>query len=269
MYLKTLKIISKDYNIDQYPFNLKLFRGFESIDFTSPLTIIMGDNGSGKSTLINLLGEKIDAVKFKHKYSNTLSESLIKDASKHFKLSMTSHPKKRFLFQGEAFTHYLGQINDFKEDASISLEEIETDYENRSQYSKKLARMPHERNLYEVNNLYDKDLNKLSHGQSFLEFFSKRISNNGLFLIDEPEAALSMENQLVFLNILSNSIESNSQIIISTHSPIIAAYPGAQILEIRNDIINHVQYDDIRSISFLKSFLENRVGYLRYLKNIT
>lgn len=78
-----------------------------------------------------------------------------------------------------------------------------------------------------------------------------------------------MENQLVFLNILSNSIERNSQIIISTHSPIIAAYPGAQILEIRNDIINHVQYDDIRSISFLKSFLENREAYLRYLKNIT
>ena len=108
-------------------------------------------------------------------------------------------------------------------------------------------------------------MDRLSHGQSFLEFFSKRISDNGLFIIDEPEAALSMENQLVFLNILSKSIECNSQIIISTHSPIIAAYPDAQILEIKNDEITEVKYEDISSINFLKSFLGNKEYYLRYL----
>lgn len=265
MYLRTFRVLEDKEYKNKYPLNLKLFENTDTICFNSPLTIIMGDNGSGKSTLIKLIAEKLNAVKLSNSSNDTVTDRLIKDAADKIKISMNSIPKKKLLFQGEDFNHYLNQLNGFKEDALTSLNDIETQYDHRSNYSRKLARLPHERSLAEINTLYDSELDRLSHGQSFLEFFSKRISDNGLFIIDEPEAALSMENQLVFLNILSKSIECNSQIIISTHSPIIAAYPDAQILEIKNDEITEVKYEDISSINFLKSFLENKEYYLRYL----
>jgi len=265
MYLKSFTLV-EDFPSNKYPLSLPVFKNLQQIFFNSPITILMGDNGSGKSTLIKLIAEKLEAIKLTETKNDMVQDEAIIQASRYTKIGMVSKPKRKLLFQGEVFTHYLHQITSLKEEASQELLEIEDKYTDRSLYSKSLAKMPHERSLYELNNLYENDLNILSHGESFLEFFSKRISKDGLFIIDEPEAALSMENQLVFLNIISESIKNNSQVIISTHSPIIAAYPNAQILEIKDDRILQVPYNEVRSINFLKSFLENPKGYIRFLE---
>jgi len=150
-----------------------------------------------------------------------------------------------------------------KQEALRSLDEIQLEYEGRSEYAKGLASMPYARTLYEIENMYDGDISEKSHGESFIEFFGSRIIEDGLYLLDEPEAALSPFNQLVLVNLIAEAEKSNCQIIISTHSPVLTAYPGACILEINSGYIHDTKYEDLESIRFLKSFLNNKDNYLR------
>ncbi len=142
---------------------------------------------------------------------------------------------------------------------------IEDEYQDRSKFAADLARQPYTRELSAIQQRYGDGLDTHSHGESFLALFQTRFMPDGLYLLDEPEAALSPTRQLTFISALKRMIEENSQFIIATHSPIILAFPGATILSFDGARIHEVKYNQLEHVNLTKDFLDNPQSFLRYL----
>ncbi len=97
------------------------------------------------------------------------------------------------------------------------------------------------------------------------KFFSSRIVPNGLYLMDEPEAALSPMRQLAFMAMVKDAVAAGSQFIIATHSPVLLAFTGAVIYHLDGTQLERVKYEELEHVQFTKAFLENPELYLRYL----
>jgi len=104
----------------------------------------------------------------------------------------------------------------------------------------------------------------MSHGQSFLALFKSRLSPNSLYLLDEPETPLSPQNQLTLLYMIDEQIRQGSQFIIASHSPILTAYPSADIYNISSSKIKLVEYEEIENVDFMKNFMADPKRYMHY-----
>ena len=102
----------------------------------------------------------------------------------------------------------------------------------------------------------DVPLHAQSHGESFLALAANRFGADGLYLLDEPEAALSVTGALALLAIVTRAANSGAQFVIATHSPILLAAPGAQIYELDEDGINDAVYDDLQAVRQMRGFLD-------------
>jgi len=264
LFLRALRKVEYSDPISSYPLSLPLFRNMKRLTFSKPVTIIAGENGTGKTTLLEILARKLNAIRIDGSASDHNDKlNRIQSAEQDFRVEMLKKPAGNFFFQAEDFIRYMDHLNEMKQDAIQGLKDVERDYANRSDYAKGLAAMPFARTLNEMENAYDGEISEKSHGESFIEFFGSRITENGLYLLDEPEAALSPFNQLVVLNLIAEAEHSGCQLILSTHSPILTACPGACIYEIRDGHIHETNYEDIESIRFLKSFLNHKDDYLK------
>ena len=117
-----------------------------------------------------------------------------------------------------------------------------------------------------MDNRYGEDLHAISHGESFLQFFQARFLPKGLYLIDEPEAALSPQRQLAFLSLMKRMVEEESaQLIIATHSTLLLAFPGARIMQFDGTGIHETPYKDLEHVTLVRSFLANPDRFLRDL----
>lgn len=253
IHLKSIEFIKTEETA--YPFNLPFFN--QKIEFTSPITILIGDNGCGKSTLLQLIQNKMDLFQ--------VGESFKK--INHVKASVKYQLSKPrgYYFSSEDFTTYIKEIEKEKAYSYTQIEEVELEYKHRSNYAKSLAQSTHKKTIHELEALHDRDLSRSSHGEAYLSFFKSRIRPNQLILIDEPETPLSFENQLALLMILKNAIKDNAQLIIASHSPVIMAYPGAQILHFHQDGLVEMKYEDIEQVQNLKHFLNQPDAYFRHL----
>ena len=110
-----------------------------------------------------------------------------------------------------------------------------------------------------------KSLHHQSHGESFLSLVQNRLGGSGLYLFDEPEAALSPMRQLTLLSEIDRLVKSGSQLLIATHSPILMAYPGACILELSQQGIRRVEYRETEHYRVTREFLENPERMVHYL----
>lgn len=115
--------------------------------------------------------------------------------------------------------------------------------------------MPHASTLAGIGSMYAHSLAERSHGEGFLDFFLSRLRPEGLYLLDEPEGALSYERQLSLAAAMMRAEAENCQFVLCTHSPVLAAYPGAQILEIADGSLAEKEYDALGSVAFLRGFL--------------
>ena len=102
-----------------------------------------------------------------------------------------------------------------------------------------------------------KSLHARSHGESFMALLTQKLRGNGLYLFDEPEAALSPARQLAALATIDQLVKNGSQFIIATHSPILLAYPSSQILQFDEDGISEIDYEDTESFAITKDFLNH------------
>jgi predicted ATPase len=245
-----------------YPFSVPLIAALEGIDFEAPVTVFAGDNGSGKTTLLELMAVKLSAVRIG---SGNRGERrvLIERAASCFRATRKRTQRLCFYFTAEDFSRELEARIAMRSDADQALREIERTYEGRSAYAKGLASMPFARTIGEMDAQYRTELTERSHGEGFLDFFGKRLVSGGLYFLDEPEAALSYFNQLVLLNMIRDAAEKNCQFIVSTHSPVLCACPGAQIYELREDGPVQTEYEALSNITFLKLFLNERERLLR------
>ena len=112
---------------------------------------------------------------------------------------------------------------------------------------------------------YGEDADARSHGESFLQLFQSRFVPGGLYLLDEPEAPLSPQRQLALLSMLREMAAQDSQFIIATHSPILMALPGADILSFDHAPVRRIPYEEVEHVTLTRDFLNNPAAFLKHL----
>lgn len=206
------------------------------LDFLPGVTFLVGENGSGKSTLVEAIavaaGMNPEGGSQNYRFATRSTESSL---GRNLVLKWGIHkPRSRFFLRAESF------YNVATESEALGPEQI-TALGGVS---------PHER----------------SHGESFVDLIRNRFHPHGLYLLDEPEAALSFRGCLAVLARLSELTGQGSQFIVATHSPILLALPGATIYEIGEDgQITRVSYDQALPVRSTRGFLAEPDRYLRYL----
>lgn len=258
IYLKGLRKHPEAEKQAGYPFAVPVIQQLDTLEFRVPVTILCGDNGCGKTTLMELLAAKLSAVRISEAFPATEKTSVFLEAERYFTLWTGVRAKKQFYFSAEEFIQYIKWIEREKVDARESIARIEVEYAGKSQAARDLAKEPYYDTLSSLNQLYGVSLARQSHGQGYLEFFSSRLAPRGLYLMDEPESALSYENQYVLALMILRAVRQGCQFVLSTHSPVLTAIPGADILEIHEGELMHCEYADLDNIRFLALFLSKR-----------
>lgn len=112
---------------------------------------------------------------------------------------------------------------------------------------------------------WDEDTSEMSHGEGFLTVFGSMFSEPGLYVMDEPEAALSFTSCLRLVALMQELGRSGAQVVCSTHSPILAATPGAEIIEIGDHGTRRVSWDQLELVDHWRRYLDDPGAYLRHL----
>lgn len=249
-----------------FPFTVPIIKSLEALTFDSDITFLVGENGSGKSTLLEAIACAVGSITVGAESVNTdKTLEATRQLAKHFHLTWSKRTRKGFFMRSEDFFGFVKNQTQVKEELQDEIARVEEEYKDRSAYTRGLARMPFEGELHGMNKLYGDNLDAYSHGESYFTLFKARFMPNGLYLLDEPEAPLSPMRQLSFLTMLNEMVKLNAQFIISTHSPIIMAYPNATILNFDDGEIQKVAYDDLEHVQITRSFLNDPDAYLRHL----
>jgi predicted ATPase len=266
IHLRSIKYQPKESLPNQYPFNLKIIKDFVELSFTSPVTFFVGENGSGKSTLLESIALATNAITI-GSVNGDQDRSLdsTRSLSRHLKTVWNQNTHRGFFLRAEDFFGYTRKLAQTKEEIQKEIDSVPNRYSKRSSYAAELAKLPHKRDLNELDQRYGNKLEAASHGESFLNFFQTRFVPNGLYLLDEPEAALSPISQLAFLSITKQMVEDNAQFVIATHSPILMAFPNAVIYDFDSTPIQTILYDQVKHVEIMKGFLESPQSYLKYL----
>ena len=192
------------------------------------VTILVGDNGAGKSTLVEAIAM---AFGMNAEGGSTGAMNRTRDSesglSDHLRLVRGGGASKRgFFLRAETMHGFFTYLE-----------------------TEGIQRGFHER----------------SHGESFLDLVIARSRVRGLWVLDEPESALSLPGCLALIGLLRDLVDGGSQVLLSTHSPVLAAFPGADVYEIGEWGIRPSEYDDLDLVRHWRSFLESPERYLRHL----
>ncbi|MBI3776922.1 MAG: AAA family ATPase [Gammaproteobacteria bacterium] len=231
-YLRSIRSDPERMNGRQFPFSIPAFSCGIALELPTPVTFFVGENGSGKSTLLEALAEicgfNPEGGNRDHYREAREDRSELAQA---LKLSWMPKMTEGFFMRAESFYNfasYLDGVSDF------------TAYGGKS-------------------------LHHQSHGESFLALFQNRFEH-GLYILDEPEAALSPQRQLAFLRIVHElEVPRHAQFLIATHSPILLAYPGATLYQFEDAGIREVAYRETDHYLVTKEFLNGPERILRYL----
>ena len=259
------KLIKTEKNEDVYPFTVKSIKNLNILDLNNDIIILVGGNGSGKSTMLEIIATKLNLYRISEdlNYSDIEFET-IKKAVNGFDIQYLTKPKG-FFFRSEDFITYIKYLDKEKQIAAEELKRIDQEYKGKSALSKGLAKMPYVRTISEIEDMYQINLNEQSHGESYLDFFKSRLRPNSLYLLDEAEMPLSINNQLALMLMIKEAIDMGCQFIIATHSPVLMSYPNSLIYQIDDEGFKTTTYEDIESVSLLKDFLNNKDRFLNHL----
>jgi len=248
-----------------YPADLPVCTKLEQMEFTSPVTVLSGDNGSGKTTLMELFSCGVGAVRVDGTPGVKGAKiRAFREAAGDFRFLLApKRPRTALFFQAEDFIRYIDRWSAQKQETQEDLSQVLEEYKDRSVFARQQATSAYQRTLGEISSQYGEDLTARSHGESFLTFFRSRLIPGGLYLLDEPEGALSFEAQLGLLILIREAVELQGQLILATHSPVLSAYPGAQILSLEDGGVRECAYEELSSVTFLTYFLQDRKAFLR------
>jgi len=227
-------------SFDRYPFSLPAVRFLERIDLHPKVTYFVGENGSGKSTLLEAiavsLGFNAEGGTRNFRFSTRRSHS---ELHEYLRIAKgIKQPRDGFFLRAESFFNVATEIENLDAEPGGSL--IISYYGGLS-------------------------LHEQSHGESFLALMTERFGGQGIYILDEPEAALSPQRQLAVLSRMHDLILADSQFIIATHSPILMAYPDARIYLCGQDGVSEVAYEDTEHFQVTHDFLANPERMLRVL----
>lgn len=246
-----------------FPFDVPAVKFGKHLNVKSPIVIFVGDNGTGKSTLIETFAYR---MQLPHMDGSTYAKSCF-DAARtllpYLEIEYKIMKTVGFFFRAEDFGEYINSVD--RRDASLhkSLEDLEGSVPNHI-----IKEMKDNANsqLYHMRKNYGQELQSYSHGEAFLQIMQEKIKSKGIFILDEPEAALSPLKQLSLIYFIREHLTSNlSQFIIATHSPILMSIPNAKIFEITHETLKETPLEDTEHFSITKSFLNHPELYLNSL----
>lgn len=219
---------------DEYPLNIPAVQALDTIEFDA-VTVFAGDNGSGKSTIVEALaiaagfnaeGGSLNLKFETHPTHSSLADDLI--------LEWEAKPKWGWFLRAETFYGMATHI-ELDDDPVAGVKHIFPDFHSRS------------------------------HGQSFQTLLDSRFTSAGLYILDEPESALSFQGQLGLLSRMHQLVADGAQFIVSTHSPLLMAFPGAALFELDDDGAHRTEFDELRVVELWRRFLEHPPSLLRHL----
>ncbi|SER76452.1 Predicted ATPase [Gracilibacillus ureilyticus] len=234
MFLRNIQLErEKIESFGSYPFSIPVIKDLDEIEITAPVTFFIGENGTGKSTLLEAIADKCEFNTAgggrNNVYEVDASASALGD---YIRLSWLPKVTNGFFLRAESFYHFATHIDQIGGAHA---------YGGRS-------------------------LHHQSHGESFLSLFLHRFRGKAIYLLDEPEAALSPNRQFTFLRIIHDlTRKEDCQFIIATHSPILLGYPDAEILSFDDGEIRSVNYEETDHYRVTKYFLEHREKFLEDL----
>lgn len=229
-FIHSIKIDWSKVEEDSYLKKIDSISEISQLSFTNNVTYFIGENGTGKSTLLEAIaaayGFNPEGGTLNYRFSTYNDTSELSNA-----ISISKgfkRPVSSFFFRAESFFN-------------VATKAIEYD----SVYG-------------------EKGLHEQSHGESFLSFFQS-FQNEGIYIMDEPESALSLQRQLTLLIQIAEMAKKGSQFIIATHSPIIMAIPNSSIWSFDNGKIHECEYEDTENYQILKMFISNRESFINQL----
>lgn len=263
MFLKEIFLKKRPENTNFFPFNIPLFKNFEKIKLNSNIVFFIGENGSGKSTLLEGIAANINLpVIGRTQIEYDLSMKKARYLGEHLGLSWKIRCRKGFFLRAEDVFNFTYKVKQDQDE----LEDLEKDYDKTlTGYGLQLAKGAVSGQRNQLIDKYGEDPDACSHGEFFINVFSKRLSENSIFLLDEPETPLSVSKQLILLSLIREYSKKGCQFIIATHSPILMAIPEAQILSFDSYPIKNIDYNNIEHVNITRDFLNNPDSFLRFL----
>jgi predicted ATPase len=220
-------------SFDEYPFCVPAIRHLERLEFHPAVTFFIGENGSGKSTLLEAMAVKLGFnAEGGGKNFNFATRETHSSLHEFIRVERgVGHPTDNYFLRAESFYNLATRI-----------EELDVTY-----------------------GYGNKSLHAQSHGEAFLSLLANRLQGDGVYLFDEPEAALSPQRQLSVLTLLHRLVYHQSQLVIATHSPILLAYPNARIYQFSENGINEVKYAETEHYQITRDFLNRHERMLEIL----
>ena len=243
-----------------FPFSVPAVRTLRTLDLDTPVTFFVGENGSGKSTLLEgiavaaglpVIGSMPDAWR---------DDSLVpqRALARALRLSWRHRSRYGFFLRAEDFFGYLRHRA--RDEARLERERTSRPATVGDDGTGE------ERHVDEVEGArHLAALDARSHGESFLEFFERRLDSSGLYLLDEPETPLSPRRQLALLAMMMDAVRGRAQCVVATHSPILLAFPGARIYGFDEPPVRAVAYETLEHVTLTRDFLAAPERYLRHL----
>lgn len=240
LYINGIRLQKSKVDEDSYVFSLPVIKNLGQLELNKNVTFFVGENGTGKSTLLEAIAVNMGfnpeggTRNFNFATNETHSPlyqylTVVKGVRR---------PKDGFFLRAESFYNVATEVD--------RLYEISPSFSFLDNYG-------------------GKSLHNQSHGESFMSLVLNRFGGNGLYILDEPEAALSPTRQLSILVKINELVKQNCQFIIATHSPILLAYPEADIYVLNDNEIKLTEYEETEHYTITKQFLNNREGMLKYL----
>lgn len=223
-----------------YPFTIPAIRDLDELALDPQVTLFAGENGSGKSTLIEAIavaaGFNPEGGSRHVKVSTRASESPL---HRHLRLVRgTRKIRDGYFLRAESFFNVATYLDQMRRELGGG--GALTPYGGRS-------------------------LHEQSHGESFIALIKNRFGADGLYVLDEPEAALSLRGVLALMRRMHDLVAEGSQFIISTHSPILLGYPGATIYFLSADGMRETRYEDTENVELTRAFIDDRDAFLHHL----
>ena len=204
----------------RFPFSVPTIASLDTLDLDTPVTCFVGENGSGKSTLLEAIaiaaGLPSAGGAGRAQDDPTLTAQV--ELSRGLRLTWRERSGRGFFLRAEDFFGYQNLLKRDRSEFVATLERMEEEYAAHSEKAKALAMGPVKASLGEMERRYGADPDAKSHGEAFLNFFQQRLVPRGLYLMDEPEAALSPQRQLALLAMMFDLVADGAQFIIATHS---------------------------------------------------
>ncbi|MEW9052086.1 MAG: AAA family ATPase [Neobacillus sp.] len=241
-YLRSIRLIKESVpSFQEYPFQIPSIRNMTELSFHENVTFLVGENGMGKSTLLEaiaiVLGFNPEGGSLNFNFSTYDSYSNLSDHLTAVK--GLNRPADGFFLRAESFYNLASNI-----------EELDREPTRGSKI---------------IDSFGGVSLHDQSHGEAFFSTFMNRFGANGIYILDEPEAALSPLRQLSMLSRIHELVNQHSQFIIATHSPILMSYPSSNILELTENGIRETSVEDTGHFKLMKQFFDDKDRFIHHL----